>query len=97
MRFELGHKRCCISKLLRGEAKRVPRNPLQKPVGFYVGCPRCGRPQTITTSTIDPIAGQTVTEDGPMGEIVTMGPGYTCDVCGVRFSVRAGEIEIHGS
>ncbi len=91
MRFELGHGRCCISQLRRGEAKRVPKNLLVKPVGYYVGCPGCGFPQVITTREVDDKLGQDVAEDALMGA-VSIGPGYACDRCGVRFRVEAGEI-----
>ena len=96
MRFNLEHKRCCPSELRPGEAKRVPKNPLHPAAGFYVGCPRCGRPQVVTTRAVDPNLGQVVTEEGARGEIVSLGPGYTCDRCGVVFVVERGEVVIRG-
>jgi hypothetical protein len=97
VKFELEHKRCCPSELRRGEAKRIPKNPLHPACGFYVGCPSCGRPQTVTTRAIDPDLGQVCSETStPAGAlVVTFEPGHTCSRCGVRFSVQANEVVIH--
>lgn len=88
MRLVLDHGRCCPSELRAGEGKRVPRSPLTALVGYYVGCPYCARPQVLVARRIDPEGGQDFVEgnDG-----VTMGPGHTCNRCGVRFLLARGE------
>ena len=29
-------------KLSKGELRRIPKNPRSWPIGYHVGCPRCG-------------------------------------------------------
>ena len=29
-------------KLTKGELRRIPQNPRSWPIGYHVGCPRCG-------------------------------------------------------
>lgn len=91
MRLVLDHGRCCPSQLRRGEAKRVPKNVLFPAVGFYIGCPQCERPQTITSRAVDERLGQDMSEDPATG-LVNIGPSYTCDRCGASFRVERGEI-----
>lgn len=89
MKFTTEHDRCCPGKLEPGEAIRVPRDGTFAPMGFYVGCPSCGKPQIIVSAKLDERTGQTFA-----GELESfqMTPGYTCDRCGYRFAVERGEI-----
>lgn len=85
--FRLREALCCASKLGRGEAKRVPRSALHPVVGYYVGCPLCGRPQTIPARHVDPEGGQDFVESD---EGITMTPGHVCTRCSETFAVERG-------
>jgi len=91
VRLRVNEHVCCVSKLGRGEAKRVPRHVLAPVVGFYVGCPFCGKVQTIVSVRIDPEGGQTFEETD---EGITMHPGHTCTRCGRTYRAERGEIRV---
>ena len=40
MRAQVTNRAPC--KLTKGELRRIPQNPRSWPIGYHVGCPRCG-------------------------------------------------------
>jgi len=86
MLFSLHYERCCPSELRPGEGKRVPRDAAAKLVGYYIGCPKCGKPQILCSAPIDPI-GPTFVETE--GALVSMSK-HQCSACGRSYSIVDG-------
>lgn len=74
----------CVSKLRHGEVKRIPTSTYLPLVGYYMGCPTCGRPNPILGTE------QTFSEV----ETLSMGPGYECMRCHKKFRVVNDEVEV---
>lgn len=85
MDFVVNHERCCPSELRPGEAKRVPRDRARALAGYYIACPRCGRPQILSAKSIDPDRGLDVVE---AGSLVTITPAHRCTRCGARYRIE---------
>lgn len=74
----------CVARLAPGEAKRIPHRNENPLVGYYIGCPACGRVNVVTSFE------QTFIEDD---EGLTMRPGIVCErpSCAKRFSIEQNE------
>jgi hypothetical protein len=57
--------------------------------GYHVGCPRCGRPQSLSVTVVPML------EETP-GELLSTDP-VVCDACGGAFRVLRDEVVTLGS
>lgn len=74
----------CVARLAPGEVKRIPARSESPLVGYYIGCPACGRVNAA------PSFEQTFVEDEAG---LTMRPGIDCarPSCMKRFSIEQNE------
>lgn len=90
MRFVLNYARCCPVELKPGEGKRVPRDASKPVVGYYFGCPSCGRPQIVVSKSVDPDRGHAFVEDASL----TMIEPHTCASCKKSYSIVDDEFVV---
>lgn len=90
VRFVLNYARCCPAELQPGEAKRVPKDASKPVVGFYFGCPSCGRPQIILSKSIDHDRGHAFVE----GASLTMTEPHVCASCKKSYTIADGEFVV---
>lgn len=83
----------CVAKLKAGEIKRIPVSNVTYLVGYYMGCPACGRVQAIPHTE-----GNFVETGLDVGEKPSLSMGIVeCTRCHVNFEIQNDEAIVHAS
>lgn len=81
----------CGATLAPGQVRRVPTDPKYLVVAYWLCCPSCGAPNTI--SVLDG-PGTTYRFEERDGNLITLSPPVPCNRCEAGLAVRDGAWQV---